>query len=162
MSKPAEPAEDAPPKKRGKLPLILGLVLMPALGAVGFFAVSSGLILAPEDPHAAEEAVPLEPMPDVAFVPVDQIILSLSDQSGGRHLRFSSQIEVAKGHEEEVRLLLPRIVDVMNGYLRAVDIREFEAPAALVRLRANITRRVRLVAGEARVRDVLVTEFVIN
>jgi flagellar protein FliL len=57
---------------------------------------------------------------------------------------------------------MPRIVDVLNGYLRAVEVREFEDPAALVRLRAQMLRRVQIVTGEGRVRDLLVTEFVLN
>ena len=157
-------AEDAPPpKKRSKMPLILGLVLMLALGGGGFYAVFSGMILAPpeEDKNAVAEA-PLEPLPDVGFVAVDPMLVTVGLGNNARQLRFASQIEVAKGHEEEVRALLPRVMDVMNTYLRAVDAREFEQPAALVRLRANLTRRVQLVAGGDRVRDVLVTEFVVN
>ena len=59
-------------------------------------------------------------------------------------------------------LLLPRIVDVMNGYLRALDAAELENPAALVRLRAQMLRRIQIVTGEGRVRDLLITEFVLN
>ena len=54
------------------------------------------------------------------------------------------------------------ILDVLNGYLRAVEMRELEDPSALVRLRAQMLRRVQIVTGEGRVRDLLVTEFVIN
>mgnify|MGYP003471658695 FL=1 len=58
--------------------------------------------------------------------------------------------------------MLPRVTDVLNGYLRAVELAELEKPTALVKLRAHLIRRIQLVAGEGRVRDVLVTEFVIN
>ena len=57
---------------------------------------------------------------------------------------------------------MPRIVDVMNGYLRALDAAELENPAALVRLRAQMLRRIQIVTGEGRVRDLLITEFVLN
>ena len=36
--------------------------------------------------------------------------------------------------EAEVLLLLPRILDVLNGYLRAVEVEELADPHALVRL----------------------------
>ena len=62
----------------------------------------------------------------------------------------------------EVTLLLPRIVDVMNGYLRALDPKVMEDPAALVRIRAQMLRRIQIVTGEGRVRDLLITEFVLN
>jgi len=157
----AAPAEESrPTKKGGKLPLLVGILLMLALGGGGFYAARSGLILAAGGGKPEEKA--LDPLPEVAFVAVEPMILSLGPRAGGRYLRFSAQIEVAKGYEEEVRQLLPRVLDVMNSYLRAVDLREFEEPSALIRLRAQITRRVQLVAGGDRVRDVLVTEFVIN
>ena len=63
---------------------------------------------------------------------------------------------------EAARQMLPRIVDVMNGYLRAMDKAVLEDPAGLVRMRAQILRRIQIVTGEGRVRDLLVTEFVLN
>ncbi|MBC7156526.1 MAG: flagellar basal body protein FliL, partial [Rhodobacteraceae bacterium] len=41
-------------------------------------------------------------------------------------------------------------------------VEELLAPAALVRLRAQMLRRVQVVAGAGRVRDLLVNEFVVN
>jgi flagellar FliL protein len=63
---------------------------------------------------------------------------------------------------QEVTLLLPRIMDVLNGYLRAIDITQLEDPAALIRIRAHMLRRIQIVTGEGRVRDLLITEFVLN
>ena len=57
---------------------------------------------------------------------------------------------------------MPRVLDVLNTYLRAVEVRDLEEPAALARLRAQMLRRVQVVTGEGRVRDLLVTEFVLN
>jgi flagellar FliL protein len=59
-------------------------------------------------------------------------------------------------------MLLPRIADVLNGYMRAIDVTQLEDPAALVRMRAQLLRRIQIVTGEGRVRDLLVTEFVLN
>ena len=78
------------------------------------------------------------------------------------HSTQSAQIEVGAAHVEEVTHIMPRVMDVLNSYLRAVDARDLEAPGALVKLRAQLLRRIRMVAGEARVHDLLVTEFVIN
>ena len=51
----------------------------------------------------------------------------------------------------------------MAGLLAvSVALAELEDPAALVRLRAQILRRLQIVTGEGRVRDLLVTEFVLN
>jgi len=156
------------PNKKSKLPLIVGIILMLALGGSGFFAVYSGLLFAPahettENELSALEEKVLTPLPDVAFVPIEPLIINLAGQgNGNRHLRFQAQIEVPSTYKSEVESLLPRIVDVLNGYLRAVDIAELESPSALVKLRAQMLRRLQIVAGEGRVKDVLIMEFVIN
>lgn len=157
-------AEQEAPKKKSKLPLILGLVLGLAGAGGGFYAVQSGLLLGGghgEDEHA-EAAVEVSPMPDVAFVPVEPLVVNLGQVAQARHLRFQAQLEVNGPTESEVRTLLPRISDVLNSYLRAVDIRMIEDPTALVRLRAQMLRRIQLVAGQGRVRDLLIVEFVVN
>ena len=156
----AEEPQDVAPKK-SKMPLIIGLVLALLLGGGVFYATWSGLILAPAEDHVAE-GVEAGPLPDIAFVPVDPLIISLGAAADNRHLRFASQLEVSAAHMADVTLLLPRISNVLNGYLRALDPAQFDDPAALVRIRAQILRRIQIVTGEGRVRDLLVTEFVLN
>ncbi|MCV2872444.1 flagellar basal body-associated FliL family protein [Defluviimonas sp. WL0050] len=160
MSEAEAQPEDIP--KKSKLPLILGLILMLALGGGGFFAVYSGMVLGHGGDDHPEEEIHVEALPDIAFVPISPMVISLGTEPSGRYLHFTAQLEVAKAHEPDMVLLLPRVLDVLNGYLRAVEVRELEDPTALVRLRAQMLRRVQMVAGEGRVRDVLVTEFVIN
>lgn len=146
--------------KRSKKPMILGLLLAFLLGGAGFYATWSGMILGDSAPVA--EGAEVAPLPDIAFVPVDSLLISLGPGEADRHLRFTSQLEVSAPNAEEVTHLLPRIIDVMNGYLRAIDTTQFDDPAALVRMRAQMLRRVQIVTGEGRVRDLLVTEFVLN
>lgn len=156
-----DPAAEDAPKKKSKLPIIIGLVAMLVLGGGGFFAMYSGLILGHSAPEAAADA-PVESLPDIAFVSLEPLVISLADGSGARHLLFKAQLEVAKAYQPDVELLLPRVMDVLNGYLRAVDVAELEERSALIRLRAQMLRRVQIVTGEGRVRDLLVTEFVLN
>jgi flagellar FliL protein len=157
------PETEAAPKKKSKLPLIIGLVLMLALGGGGFYAVYSGLILGPaaHKTDAHSEEVPPEALPEIAFVPLDPMVISLSGSSA-RHLRFSAQLEVPLAYQKDVEHLKPRVMDVLNGYLRAVEVSDLEDPAALIRLRAQMLRRVQIVVGEGRVRDLLIIEFVLN
>ncbi len=161
MAETEDTVDDAP-KKKSKLPLIIGAVLMLALGGGGFFAVYSGMILghAEGTPDPGDEDAAA--LPDITFVPIEPMVVSLGPQAGGRFLHFTAQVEVNKANEPDVILLLPRILDVLNGYLRAVETKELEDPTALVRLRSQMLRRVQIVTGEGRVRDLLVTEFVIN
>lgn len=155
-----ENATDEPPKKKSKLPLILGLVGALVLGGGGFFATYTGIFLGEAPGHS--QAQQASDMPDVSFVAIDPIVISLGAQSSARHLRFASQLEVQNPFAPDVTALLPRIVDVLNSYLRAVEVAQLEDPAALVRLKAQMLRRIQIVTGEGRVRDLLISEFVLN
>lgn len=150
-------ADEPPARKRRLLPILLGLAGAVIAGAGGFYAVSSGLI-----GGAAEPPTTVGPLPDIAFVPVDPLTVTLPQGADARHLRFTAQIEVAGPHRDEVAHLMPRILDVMNGYLRAVDVMTLQEATALPTLRAQLLRRIQIVTGEGRVRDLLVTEFVLN
>jgi flagellar FliL protein len=160
--KPTE-TEAPVPQKKSKLPLILGLVLFLAGAGGGFFAVQKGLVLGDHGDQRAETGhAEVAPLPDIAFVPIEPLVINLGDGARSRYLRFQAQIEVDGPHAADVEKLLPRIVDVLNGYLRAVDLSTVEDRSALVRIRAQMLRRIQLVAGAGRVRDLLITEFVLN
>jgi len=164
MAEPEETEEEAAPKKKSKVPMILGLVLALGLGGGGFFAVYSGMILGNSTAHGdtvAETEAP-EPLPEVAFVPVDPLTINLGSSSENRYLRFRAELEVEPKAQADVTAMLPRVLDVLNGYLRAVAISDLEQPTALIKLRAQMLRRVQMVTGEGRVRDLLVMEFVLN
>lgn len=164
---PEDGGEDAP-KKKSKLPMILGLVLALAGGGGGFFATHSGMIMgdAPhEDAHAEpheEDAHPATDMPDIAFVAIDPLVISLGKGAAAQHLRFKAQLEVPSKHKSDVETLLPRVVDVLNSYLRALEVQDIADAAALVRLRAQMLRRIQIVTGTGRVNDLLIMEFVLN
>jgi flagellar FliL protein len=156
--------EGESPKKSSKMPLIIGLVLALVGGGGGFFAVQSGLILGGDAP-AEEEDEPqakVGPLPSISFVEIEPLVITLGRTANSQFLRFRAQLEVVEGYEADVTTLLPRVVDVLNSYLRAVEVAQLEDPAALIRLRAQMLRRVQIVTGEGRVRDLLVTEFVLN
>ena len=154
-----------PNAKRSRKPVIVGLALAVLGGAAGFAIVASGLFGGPSsttcttsDQAAGATALPL----NVAFVPLDPLVISLPATNGRNHLRFTAQLEVPLTHQAEVAAIKPRIIDVLNGYLRAVDVAELEDPAALVRMRSQMLRRVQVVAGDGRINDLLVMEFVLN
>lgn len=166
MAETEETPEDEP-KKKSKLPLLIGLVLALVLGGGGFFAMYSGLLggktEVAEDGHGDDHGPKVAPLDkDIAFVPIEPLVVSLGDGSTNRHLRFKAQLEVTGGYESEVTHLMPRVMDVLNGYLRAVELSDLEERSALIRLRAQMLRRIQIVTGEGRVRDLLVTEFVLN
>lgn len=150
------------PKKSLKKPIILGALLAVLFGGGGFYATWSGMILSDGQHGTDAEQATVADLPQIEFVPVDPMVISLGPVSDNRHLRMTTQIEVNAGFVEDVTKLLPRIADLMNGYLHAISPKEFDDPAALVRMRAQLLRRIQIVTGEGRVRDLLVTEFVLN
>jgi flagellar protein FliL len=160
MMSDAVEGDAAPPKKKSKLPILIGLLLALILGGGGFYATYAGLILGAD--AAPEHAEGIAVMPDIAFVPIDPVVVSLGNPAGNRHLKFTSQLEVETTHAAEVTLLLPRIMDVLNSYLSAVDPATLQGRSAIVRVRAQLLRRIQIVTGDGRVRDLLITEFVLN
>ncbi len=165
----ADKDEETPPKGKSKS-LLIGIIMAIIFGAGGFYAGYSGLIMGGSegDSHAkdthdgGDKHHGASDSDDIAFVPIDPLIISLGQGSASRHLRFNAQLEVKAGSESSVAHLMPRVLDVLNGYLRAVDLSDVETPAALVKLRAQMLRRIQIVTGEDQVNDLLITEFVLN
>ncbi|MFK7761919.1 MAG: flagellar basal body-associated protein FliL [Roseobacter sp.] len=161
-----EESEEAP--KSNKMPLIAGLVLALVGGGGGFFAAHQGLILGgesvskEEEKEVAKSNEVTEILSKFEFVPMDPLTISLPLSSRYNHLRFRAELEVVEGYTTDVETILPRIVDVLNSYLRALEISDIEQAASLARLRSQMLRRVQIVAGPGRVNDLLIMEFVLN
>lgn len=166
-------ADDAekPAAGGGKGPLITGLALAVIMGGAGFYVVYDGMVELPIPPaKSAEEVAKTEAVeefeadqPPTAFTPLEPIVVSLGGgESAIRQLQFVAQLEVAPEAADQVATLQPRVRDVLNTYLRAVQPQDVEDPAALMRMRAQMLRRVQVVAGEGAVRDLLVSEFILR
>lgn len=145
---------------------LLGLALALVGAAGGFCAVYFDLlplgVRPPSEGTSPDRpAGPFAQTGDIAFVAIEPLVISLG-AGAGTHLRFRAQLEVESVHKAEVEHLLPRVVDMLNGYLRAVDISDLRDNAALVRLRAQMLRRVQMIAGSDRISDLLIMEFVLN
>lgn len=154
-----DPAEaDTKGGKGGKLkPLLLGIVLALAGAGGGYFAATSGLLGGGEGkPEGPTGVIPS------AFVDVTPMIVSIARQGGISQLRLKLSLEVEETAAGDVAAAMPRILDVLNSYLRALDTVDIGDPAMLVRLRAQMLRRVQIVVGGDAVKDLLVQEFVVN
>ncbi len=161
--------EDGPVRKgKSKLLLVAGVLALVA-GGGGFYAVYSGMLVLPfiggEGKHGSggtgDRADVTDPLEPGVFIPLDPLIVALGPQSKSEHLKITLVIEVGSGREAEVEAVKPRVIDVLNVFLRAVDEREFELPRSMERLRAQMLRRVMLVTPEGAVRDLLIQEFVL-
>ncbi|MFD1344035.1 flagellar basal body-associated FliL family protein [Litorisediminicola beolgyonensis] len=162
---------DSPPKG-SKLPLILGLILALLGAGGGYYAVIAGLLpvghgdAGASHTEAEKSLLPsrhdVSPLGDIAFVDLPPLVVSLNPSSSASHLRFTATLEVPRDAEAEVREVQPRILDAMNGYLRALDPKDFESRGALMLVRSQLVRRIELVIGPERLRDLLVLEFVLD
>ena len=160
MTDSVEPSD--PPKRGLRLPILAGLLLALVGAAVGFLEVRQGLVsglFSGSEPMEGEEIVPLGP---VAYITLDPIVVNLPDSFEERHLSMKATLEVAPGAVDDVTQRLPRVADILNTYLRALQPSDFDDPTMLERLRSQMLHRIRLVAGESRVSDLLIAEFVLN
>ncbi|MBY0421809.1 MAG: flagellar basal body-associated FliL family protein [Parvularculaceae bacterium] len=99
---------------------------------------------------------------DAAFVPMDPLVVTLGPEAAAKYLKITMTIETEKGSETAVAALMPRLRDVVNGYLRAVDEADLAEPASMSRVRAQLLRRLQLVAPDARITNILITDFVLT
>lgn len=154
--------------KPGKLPVILGIALAIALGSGGFFSIKSGMFpgfgkkaaVESKEQTAYDSHAPSAN--DVAFVPIPEVTVSLGSRHANRHLFFLANIEVPKKYEDEITHLIPRILDVFNSYLQAIEPADMEAANALFTIRAHLLRRVQIIVGNEKINDLLVLKFVLK
>ena len=177
MTEVAMSQDDEAPTK-GKKPLILGALGAAILGGAAFFVTYTGIF--PSTDVASGVATDSHGAPadnghgapaaggnagaesGATFVALETLVISLGKFASSRHLRFQAYLEVPPAAAQEVEHLSPRVLDVLNTYLRAISESELEDPASMNRLRAQMLRRVQVVVGEENVRDLLITEFVLN
>jgi len=166
--------------RRGSRALLLAVPLALLLGGGSFYAVYSGLLVLPVALRGGDgpdqDGAPTAEIADDAlapaasgaemalpsFVPLDTLVIALGPGAGGRHLKVTVQIETDPALRDTVAALRPRFADVLNTFLRAVDVSDIASPHAMIRLRAQMLRRARLVAPPGAVRDLLIEQFVLS
>jgi flagellar FliL protein len=155
-------SEESTPKKKSKLFLIL--ILLVLLGAGGGGAIGYlGLIdLSGGKDKSTDVAVDLPSIENTAFVVLPQLIVPLGEAAKAHHLRAQLSVETTKEYAERVEQLKPRLIDMLNTYLRAVEESELIEPSRFQRLQLQILRRAKLVAGDEAVKNILIQEFVLQ
>lgn len=150
------------------VPIVLGVILAAAGGGGGFWAVTQGPFAPETTETAGAEAADAEGEGEgmdpttIAFLELETLVISLGAEESNRNLIFSASLEVPPEYLEEVTQLTPRVLDVLNSYLRVIAISELSEPTSLARLRSQMLRRIQVVTGTGRVRDLLVTQFLVN
>ncbi|TFL18442.1 flagellar basal body-associated FliL family protein [Jannaschia formosa] len=150
-------------EKKGGLGLLgwgAAVILALALGGGGFYATYSGLLggAAPAPADLAADMVPAVP----TFLELDPLMITVGGEGSLRQLRFRAFLQLSDpAGAAQVAALQPRILDIFATYLRALGLETLENPAALLRIRAQLLRRLQLLAGPDAVSDLLIVDFVI-
>lgn len=171
MSTP-EANEDMPVKK-SKLPVIIGIFLALMAGGGSFYAMTSGLLGGAKGAESAsvahEQSTDDSPLPgaissesDLVFLPIEPVVVNMPPDARHTHLRFVVQLEVDPAHVAELEKQMPRIVDIMNSYLRALEPDSFSDRQILAQIRVHLMARFAVTFGRGYVRDLLVMEFLLS
>lgn len=163
----AESEEKETPKKASALKtlmfnaaaaIMLGAV---AVGVIWLAPIGGSKCRAVADANAAEKKQ-TKSYEDIVFVNLEPLVVTLGPNAQSNYLKISVSIETTHDHVKSVEHLTPRFRDVLNSYLRAVDEKDLVEPFAMTRLRAQMLRRLQIVASADAVADVLITDFVLN
>lgn len=157
----AEENEAETPAKKSKKGLMIGLILAILAGGGGFFATYSGMIQGILGGGSNGAAHGEGESGDIAFVPIEPIMVSYPGPPA-RQFRLSAQLEVSESSAHEVEKMMPRVLDVLNGFLRALDPTTLNDRTAWYDLRLKMLYRVRMVLGDDKIRDLLITEFILH
>ncbi|MBV8979123.1 MAG: flagellar basal body-associated FliL family protein [Alphaproteobacteria bacterium] len=174
----AEPQDgaEAPPaqSKQGFLKTLLGnrKMLAIAAGALLLVLLGSGAALyffvfsAPKaEPAVASYEAPLPATPpQVVYYDVPDLIVNIQSADGSpAYLKLSTALELDRPEEKAgLAVMMPRIVDQFQGYLRELRIDDLKGSAGVLRLKEELLRRINAVAQPYRVHDVLLKEMIVQ
>ena len=117
------------------------------------------------DESASSNVKPLGEVQHTAyatFLVMEPMVVSIAPIGRSKHLKISLVLETDDDGAQELLEQGFYVQDVLNTFLRSVDNEVLEDPSAMSRLRAQILRRVRAIAPDANVQNVLITEFVLT
>ena len=161
----ADGSLEAAPKSKKKLFIIIGamLVLLLAVGG-GLFAmgvIGGGAKNADKAEKAAAEN---KADAEATFFDPPDMVINISDAGGRqRFLKLSLSLELAnKTDEPKLKLIMPRVTDQFQTYLRELKVEDLRGSAGIYRLRQELLSRVRIAAKPVDVRDVLFREILVD
>ena len=144
----------------GLLALLLGVG-----GGVYFFVFSGHTADKVNTKVAAADTpqIPLVP-PQVSFMDMPDIVVNIQTADGSTaYLKLSVSLELQAASEKAgMTVLMPRVVDQFQGYLRELRVDDLRGSAGVVRIKEELLRRVNAAAAPYPVRDVLLKEMIVQ
>lgn len=170
----AAAAEGEPKKKGGKKKLILlalPLVLVAVVAGLWFGGILPPLLgmggdkdKAKAEMHPADQPAETASVKPPTFVEVPELIANLN--SAGRKQTFVKmkvRLELAKADDlPAVQAQMPRLLDLLQTYLRETRPEELRGSAGTWRLREEMIARANIALAPVHVVDVLFTEMLIQ
>jgi flagellar FliL protein len=152
-----------------KMMMIAGGGLLAVLLSVGgglyFFVFSGHGAEKPGSKLASAAAqAPIVP-PQVAFFDMPDIVVNIQSPDGAApaYLKLSVSLELqAADQKAGLQVVMPRIVDQFQSYLRELRVDDLRGSAGVMRVKEELLRRVNVAAAPYSVRDVLLKEMIVQ
>ena len=155
----AAEAPAAAPKSKFSLKKII--IILVGLAVIGGGA-AGGYVMFFSGGHSEKPVAVVKPP---AFFDLPEVLVNLSSVGNERtqYLRAKIVLEVAdQATIEQIKPLLPRVLDAFQTYLREMRTTDLDGSAGLYRLRDELTRRVNLAIAPSRINAVLFKEIVVQ
>ena len=159
----AEGAEGEAAPKRGFLSKKLIIIVAAAVLVLGGGGGGAWFFFFKPKPHD-EKPAPVAVKPP-SFVDMPEVVVNLSSTNNGRaqYLKAKIVLEVTDQKiADEIKPVLPRVLDSFQTYLREMRPTDLEGSAGLYRVRDELTRRVNLAVAPSRINAVLFKEIVVQ
>ena len=134
-------------------------------GAGAYFFLFSGSSDAAAQKEAAEteHAAPIVP-PKVAFYDMPDMVVNIQSPDGSpAYLKLSMALELKSADQEAgLKLLMPRVVDQFQSYLRELRIDDLRGSEGVMRLKEELLRRINLAAKPYQVHGILLKEMIVQ
>jgi flagellar protein FliL len=156
--------EEGGGKKKMSGKVIVLFIALPALVVIGGIVgglFAFGILGGGEE--QADMAMVEEAEPPV-FYEMPEFLVNISTDSGPtRYLKMRVSLEIPSTDIlDEIELLMPRVVDGFQVYLRELRPEDLEGSAAIVRMKEELLRRLNLAVEPHEVRDVLFKEVIVQ
>jgi flagellar FliL protein len=168
-AKQAEAEAEAPDAESGEGAkggfLSRKLIIMAAAGllVLGGGGAGAYFFLSPKKSHDEKAAAVAKTPP--AFFDLPELIVNLQSPGNGRSSYLKAKIVLEMEDQklvEQVKPLMPRVIDAFQTYLREMRPNDLEGSAGLYRLRDELTRRVNLAVAPSKINAVLFKEIVVQ
>ncbi|MGL4371105.1 MAG: flagellar basal body-associated FliL family protein [Alphaproteobacteria bacterium] len=154
-------------KKGGKFLFILIIigVLGAALAAALLTSQGRQMLGLEEPPKPKKEERSLTSFQKSFFVALPDILVNLSAPAGTkqRFLKISLVLELTQEkHIQDIQVVIPRIVDQFQVYLRELRVDDFKGSEAMYQLRDQLLVRVNAESAPIKVRNVLFKNMLVQ